>query len=175
MSSKLKHMLGYTEQLREGMQKPMNEALASAMVADFKSPAEQLSKCRFATETRPALNKSSVCLYWPDSAAAYPPRPATIYDLSAGRTIMYVYTDVIENTVVGDSFVPLLRTVPLPEMYGTDTSYVYSPRQLQWHRLNTNRLEVIRIYITNSNGEPMPFERGALSVTVRIRRVGELE
>lgn len=102
-----------------------------------------------------------------------PLEPKEFVDLNAGRHLMYVYTDIIENTMVGDYSVPLLRTVPIPGLEGSDAQKLYTPNQLQYYKVNTNRLDVIRIYITNSRGDNLPFTRGMLNVTLRFRRVGD--
>jgi len=86
--------------------------------------------------------------------------------------MVYVYADVIEPVVVGDSRVKLLRTVETNGSGSTDvvhrvfSSPVYLP-------LQTKNFDSIEIHITSDVGESMPFLLGKSTVTLHFKRVTE--
>ena len=75
-------------------------------------------------------------------------------NMNRGIDVIYVYSDVIQTKLVGDSSVPLLSVVPLRGVFGVKeySSPVYTP--LAKHVFST-----IEMYITDSVGRQIPFLR----------------
>ena len=78
----------------------------------------------------------------------------------------YVYTDIIQNQLVGDVRAPLLRVVPVKSRYG-DTTYV-SYEQPQFLLLSRS-IQTIEVNIRSDTGELMSFETGKSIVTQAFR------
>ena len=90
-------------------------------------------------------------------------------NLDRGIDAIYVYSDVIQTKLVGNSSVPLLSIVPLRGQYGQMvfkeyTTPVYTP--LAKHVFST-----IEMYITDSAGRPIPFSSGKVTVLLHFREI----
>ena len=101
-----------------------------------------------------------------------------VQDLSASRSVdikrgmnsLYVYTDIIQDQIVGHTMVPLLRSVPADGVRGS-ISY---KEMLRVHYLPVQKksFHTIHLYITNDVGELVPFHSGRSVVTLHFRRSG---
>lgn len=91
-----------------------------------------------------------------------------IVDLEAATRFLYVYTDVVEPKVVGDSQVPLMRIIPVE---GKERDHItarfISPQYLP---LGRKQFETIEVNIKQDNGEKVPFQSGRVLVTLHFRR-----
>lgn len=93
-----------------------------------------------------------------------------VVDLTAGIRALCVYSDVVDLTLVGDSKVNLLRTVPIPRdakfMDQIDIEFV------RVHYLPVTRTEIrnIEVYIKDESGEDLEFELGRVILTLHFRK-----
>ena len=81
---------------------------------------------------------------------------------------IYVYSEVIQTKLVGDSSVPLLSVVPLCGVFWEMAfkeyySPVYTP--LAKHVFST-----IEMYITDIAGRPVPFSSGKVTVLLHFKQ-----
>ena len=81
---------------------------------------------------------------------------------------LYVYCDVVEPRVVGDSQVPLLRIVPAEGDHGQLVTRIYE--NVHYVRLQRKSFQTIEINIRDRTGNIVPFEQGTLNVTVHFRQ-----
>ncbi|KAI8499057.1 hypothetical protein Bbelb_235100 [Branchiostoma belcheri] len=89
-------------------------------------------------------------------------------DLNAGLESLYVYCDLIQDRLVGGVKVPLLRIV---KVQGEDDAVVDHVIHVpQYLPLARRRFEGVEINIRNHFGQPVPFERGRLIVTLHFRQ-----
>lgn len=107
------------------------------------------------------------------SAPLYTMNPGTYFggkiaDIHQGFYSMYVYCDLVETVVVGDSLVPLLRIVPIKGKPGEMVTQQYEG--IHYKPLQRNHISQIDIYLMTDYGELIPFETGKVSVTVALRR-----
>ena len=89
-------------------------------------------------------------------------------NLNRGIDAIYVYSDVIQTKLVGDTNVPLLSGVPLCGVFGEMafkeySSPVYIP--LAKHVFST-----IEMYITDSTGRPVQFSSGKVTVLLHFKQ-----
>lgn len=72
---------------------------------------------------------------------------------------LYVYTDIIEYTIVGDTVTPLLRIIPMQSYIGTSTIDHYTHIFNKPHYIPVSRqhIETIHIDIRNDAGINIPF------------------
>lgn len=91
-----------------------------------------------------------------------------IVDLEGAVRFLYVYSDVVQAQIVGDSHVPLIRIIPVE---GKESDHVtarfISPQYLQVSR---KQFETIEVNIKQDNGEKVPFQSGRVLVTLHFRR-----
>ena len=92
-----------------------------------------------------------------------------VVDMSRGFESLYVYTNVVEPRVVGDSLVPLLRIVPLSGSQGDTVSKTF--QKTQYVPVLCKEFGTIEIDIRDDTGRPVPFERGKVVVTLHFRRI----
>ena len=81
----------------------------------------------------------------------------------------YIYCDVLEDSLVGHSLVPLLRSIPIARgPFGTTITHsvenpIYVP-------VNTREFSTIEINLRDNAGRPLPFVYGHSSALVHFRR-----
>lgn len=82
---------------------------------------------------------------------------------------IYVYTDIIENQVVGNYKVPLLRVVPVKSKFGeTDWVHYDKPHFL---KLSREGIDNIEVNIRDDTGELISFETGKVVITLVFERI----
>jgi hypothetical protein len=81
---------------------------------------------------------------------------------------LYLYCDVIEPRVVGDSLVPLLRIVPVEGEHNDLVTRIYE--NVHYVRLQRKSFQTLEINIRDRTGKKVPFERGTLNVTLHFRQ-----
>lgn len=81
---------------------------------------------------------------------------------------LYVYCDVVEPRVVGDTQVPLLRIVPAEGKHGELVTRIYE--NVHYVRLQQKSFQTIEINIRDRTGNKVPFEQGTLNVTLHFRQ-----
>jgi hypothetical protein len=86
---------------------------------------------------------------------------------------MYVYTDIVEQSYLGDSLAPILGIVPVYDhKYGNTTQYTFPyPQPI---RLNTDRIDTIHIHLADEFGQPFNFRAGTVIVKIKIQRSSAL-
>ena len=90
-------------------------------------------------------------------------------DINALVHSMYAYCNLLAPRIVGDSEVPLLRTIPI---HGTHNQYVMeSFFHLQYTPLKLRNFRTIEIDLRNNIGDPMPFHSGEAILTLHFRKI----
>ena len=87
-------------------------------------------------------------------------------DLSRGIDSLYVYTDIVQTKLVGNTAVPLLRVVPVDGDYGTMvykeySSPVYSP-------LSKSTFNTIKVYNNNNDFFIRTYRKYFDSTTIHL-------
>ena len=90
-----------------------------------------------------------------------------VVDVNYKANAIYVYSDVIESTPVGDRKVPLLRTITLSGK--KKTTQTVSFQHLVYQPVCCSSFRQISIYLRDSTGKPIPFERGHVAVLLAFR------
>jgi hypothetical protein len=80
---------------------------------------------------------------------------------------LYVYTDVIAPSLVGNTCVPLLRIVPVDGKYGDVVMKTYD--KLHYVPLRSSTFECIEINIADNSGKMVQFEFGRVVVKLHVR------
>lgn len=86
---------------------------------------------------------------------------------------MFIYSDICESYITGDVQTPLLRVVPIE----SNGDYAYGSTRIKYFPssrfipLIRNNLHTIEIDIRDEYGNPVAFEEGTLTVTLRFKRI----
>jgi len=89
-------------------------------------------------------------------------------DLELGFHNLYIYCDLVQPQLVGDSQVPLIRVIPVEGNDGDRiTARFTSPQYLPVSR---KQFETVEINIKRDTGEKVPFQFGRVLVTLHFRR-----
>ena len=79
---------------------------------------------------------------------------------------LYIYTNIIENQYVGQDMVKLLKVVTVNGFNGDNCSYIFDfPHYLS---LDTNYIDIIRIYIRDSHSNKIRFHDENSKVFVKL-------
>ena len=89
-------------------------------------------------------------------------------DLNRGNRQMYVYCSIIEESIVGDSRVPLLRSFPLSGKAGSINE---SFNRIYYAPLKTLIFDNIEIELRNEVGQLIQFQYGHSNCVLHFRRV----
>lgn len=91
-----------------------------------------------------------------------------VVDISKGFHSLYVYCNVLEPRMVGDSLVPLLRIVPIQGVHGDVVFRAYE--NVHYVPIQQKSFESIEIDIRDDIGKSVPFESGKLVTTLHFRK-----
>lgn len=92
------------------------------------------------------------------------------YEIAAGYHSLFVYSDIVKPSFVGDSYTQLLRLVQIPTdcKFGEQVLITYP--NTYYVPLMTHDFETIEIHIKDDTGESIPFEFGRSIVVLHFRR-----
>ena len=103
------------------------------------------------------------------------PEPHRIYsakypaDTNASFYSIYVYSNIIEDTLVGNTYVPLLQTVPIKT--GRRGKLIHHEYLLpQYLKLQTGTLSSIEIKLCDESGNPVRFEKGHVIAKLHFKK-----
>ena len=89
-------------------------------------------------------------------------------DLKHGFYTLYVYCSLCEAQVVGDYYVPLLRTVPITGHDGDFILKIYN--EPHYVPVNTSKFDTIEINIKDDTGLNVAFESGKVLCKLHFRQ-----
>ena len=98
-----------------------------------------------------------------------------VVDPNRALSTLYVYTDVVEPQLVGDAYVPLVRTVVDRNEGGGgrgERGETVSRAFTNVHYVNASRGKIhdVQVHITDDAGKRVPFEAGRVVVKLHFRR-----
>ena len=101
-------------------------------------------------------------------------------DMSGGCHTIFLYCDLVQNEILGDTQTALLRAIPLDDDYykhrreeGTPTKQqnYKTFSKLQWRRIVKSTVESITVSLRNESGQLVPFlSRGRTNLTLNFRQ-----
>lgn len=85
---------------------------------------------------------------------------------------IYLYSDIVKTRVVGDTYAPLLRTIPANT---AERGHMVHHEFLNPHymSLETGELSVIEIKLCDDSGEVIQFDRGHVIVQLHFKQILE--
>ena len=96
-------------------------------------------------------------------------KPPDIYE---GFSALYIYSDVIQSRVVGDTMAPLLRVVPIerdPNAHSSSYNWIRF-EHVQYLPINQSQSDTIEVNIRRDNGDVVPFESGKVVLTLHFKK-----
>jgi len=90
-----------------------------------------------------------------------------VADLTS-MTAIYVYCDVVQPQVVGDTSAQLLRSIPVEGKSGDVITKTFT--NIQYVPIQTKSFEDIEILLRNDTGDPAPFGRGKVITTLLFKQ-----
>ena len=99
-------------------------------------------------------------------------RISSSIDMTAGIHSIYVYSDIIKHSYVGNSMAQLLRRVDVPLVpYGAQISHIFPAPH--YHLLCDQTFGSIEIVLKDDADRLIPFRFGRSIVTLHFRRVAD--
>ena len=92
-----------------------------------------------------------------------------VVDLNFRAQTIYVYSDIVKHSVVGDKRAPLLRVVNVNPLLGDTQTVSFQP--LIYQPVSKTSFRQIAVYLRDNTGRPIPFERGAVNVVLAFRPI----
>ena len=83
-------------------------------------------------------------------------------------TSIYIYCNIVQPQIVGNTMVPLLRTIPVTGNSGDVITKTFT--NIQYVPVQTKSFEDIEILLRTDTGDPVPFEREKVIVTLYFRK-----
>jgi hypothetical protein len=97
------------------------------------------------------------------------------FDVFSGENMLYVYTDITQPIIVGDSKVNLLRSVPLlkDEFTALDSNASTTDRFTQYYYIPValKRIETITVSIRDQLGRAIHFSPGIVQLTLHFKKI----
>ena len=82
---------------------------------------------------------------------------------------IYVYSDIVQPSLVSNSLANLLDVIPVMSCVGENG--VHRPAQLHYVRLHGGYISAIEIRLCQENGDKLPILHGDVLSQLKIRRV----
>ena len=90
-----------------------------------------------------------------------------VADLTAVSTI-YVYCDIVQPQIVGDTSAQLLKSIPAEGTFGDIITKTFT--NIQYVPIQRKLFEDVEILLRSDTGDPVPFERGKVVTTLHFRQ-----
>lgn len=91
--------------------------------------------------------------------------------LNQGWGNLYVYSDIVEESIVGDVTAPLLRVIGIDTQAPFGTQITVSFDDEQYRRVSRHSFQEISIYLANDQGKRPHFHFGRVTVTLKFKPV----
>ena len=93
-----------------------------------------------------------------------------LVDMMAGFSSMYVYSDIVQHSFVGDEYAQILRNIPVSEgdPWGKPVQHVYGG-DMHLYPLQSRSFDTIEIDVRDDTGAKIPFRKGKIIVTLIFR------
>ena len=84
-----------------------------------------------------------------------------------GFMAIYVYCDIVQPQIVGNTSAKLLRSIPVQGKLGDVITKTFT--NIQYVPVQTKSFEDVETVLRNDTGDPVPFERGKVIATLNFR------
>ena len=91
-------------------------------------------------------------------------------DVRSSLFHMYIYSDLVSTTVVGDTYVPLLQTLPIRHHHQRDTMIYEEFQNPHYMHLQTGSVTSITIRLCDESGNSIRFTSGHVVVKLHFKK-----
>ena len=91
-------------------------------------------------------------------------------DVNRGMTGLFIYTNVVDRHLVGDSFVPLLRVVPVRRSDSPFENVAIEFSNVQYHEVGNFHGREIEVQVRRDTGKTVNFNAGKVLVVLHFRK-----
>jgi hypothetical protein len=91
-------------------------------------------------------------------------------NLDGGLSSIFIYADILEAQVVGDTYAQLLQIAPIRGDFGTSVKIEFNP--IIYIPIRVNDIPSITINISSESGHNLSFTSGKVIVQLHFRRRG---
>lgn len=92
-----------------------------------------------------------------------------IVDVNRGLRSIFIHCNIVQPQLVGDLYVPLLRTVAVKGQTDDVVSEAFS--NIHYMSIERSTFQEIEIHITDDLGRTIPFQHGRVIVKLHFRRI----
>ncbi len=92
-------------------------------------------------------------------------------EISGGYHSLFVYSDIVYPSYIGDTCTQILRVVEIPRKAKFGEQCVIKYENSQYRRLLLSEFESIEISIKDDSGELIPFKFGRVIVTLHFKKL----
>ena len=85
---------------------------------------------------------------------------------------IYVYCDIVQPQIVGDTSAQLLKSIPAEGKLGDIIAKTFT--NIQYVPIRTKSFEAVEVLLRNDTGDPVPFERGKVVITLHAFQKAQL-
>ena len=87
------------------------------------------------------------------------------------KTNIYVYCDIVQPRIVGDTVVPLIGVIPTTEKTSGMHETVHEVENIHYIPIQTKSFQKVKVLLRSSTYEPIPFEYGRAAITLHFKPV----
>jgi hypothetical protein len=98
--------------------------------------------------------------------------PSNTYDVDRNCSSLYLYCDIVDQVIVGDTKAPLLRSIDVTGQHGSTVRERFE--KPMYVPVQKKHFESIEIDIRTDTGAVVPFQNGKSSVTLHFRKSRDL-
>ena len=91
-----------------------------------------------------------------------------VADVNRGVKTFFVHSDIIESQLVGDQFVPLLRTISVTGKTGEMITQSFT--NIHYMRIQRSTFQEIELHITSDTGLNIPFQDGRVIAKLHFKK-----
>lgn len=91
-------------------------------------------------------------------------------ELNAGCQSLFVYSNIVKPTIVGDIFTPILRLVEVPTNAKFGDQIVIPYASPHYKPIAVNEFDMVEIGIKDDTNERIPFEFGRVIIKLHFRK-----
>lgn len=91
-----------------------------------------------------------------------------VADVNKGMRSLFIHCNIVAGQLVGDMYVPLLRTVAVEG--NTDDVIAKSFTNIHYMSIERSNFQEIEIHITDDTGRTVPFQHGRVIVKLHFKR-----
>ena len=83
-------------------------------------------------------------------------------------TNLYVYCDIVEAQIVGDTSAQLVKSIPVEGKFGDNIYKTFT--NIQYMPVQKKTFEDVEVLLRGDTGDAVPFERGKVVITLHFRQ-----